>query len=155
MVSTYTSTSQVDESDSDSSIFSSSVTTPTVSYSGDSKWTLDTGATYQVCTNRDRFSSFEKLDGCSVIISDDRPCNMEGICTVQIKLFDGMVQKLKEVRYAPQVKKNLISIGALKALGHVVSVRNGILKITRGSMVMMKGVRRNNLYYLMGSTVTR
>jgi len=22
---------------------------------------------------------------------DDRPCNMEGTCTVQIKMFDGMV----------------------------------------------------------------
>ena len=48
------------------------------------------------------------------------------------------------------MKKNLISVGALEALGHIVSARDGVLKITRGSMVMMKGVRRNNLYYLMG-----
>ena len=52
------------------------------------------------------------------------------------------------------MKKNLIFVGALEALGHVVSVRDGVLKITRGSMVVMKGVRRNNLYYLKGSTVT-
>jgi len=58
------------------------------------------------------------------------------------------------VRYVPQVKKNLISVGALKALGHAVSVRDGILKITRSSMVVMKGVRHNNLYYLMGCTIT-
>jgi len=36
-------------------------------------------------------SSFKKLDGCSVIMSNDRPCNMEGIGTVQIKMFDGMM----------------------------------------------------------------
>jgi len=87
-------------------------------------------------------------------MGDDRPCNMEGIGTVQIKMFDKMVRVLKEVRYVPQVKKNLISVGALEALGHAVSVRDGVLKITRGSMVVMKGVRCNNLYYLMGSTVT-
>jgi len=58
------------------------------------------------------------------------------------------------VRYVPQVKKNLISVGALKALDHAVSVRDGVLKITTGSMVVIKGVQRNNLYYLMGSTVT-
>jgi len=52
------------------------------------------------------------------------------------------------------VKKNLISVGALEALGHEVSVRYGVLKMTRGSMVVLKGVQRNNLYYLMGSTVT-
>ena len=73
-------------------------------------------------------------------MGDDRPCNMEGIAIVQIKMFDGMVRELKEVRYIPQVKKNLISIGTLEALGHAVSVRDGVLKITRGSMVVMKGV---------------
>ena len=75
-----------------------------------------------------------------VMIDDDRPCNMEGIGTVHIKMFDVMVRELKEVRYVPQVKKNLISVGALEALGHVVYVRDSVLKITRGSMVMMKGV---------------
>ena len=105
---------------------------------------LDTGATYHVCHNRDWFSIFEKLDGCSVIIDDDHPCNMKRIVTVQIRMFDGMIRELKKVRYVPQVKKNLISVGALESLGHTVSVRDGVLKKTRGSMVVMKGVRRNN-----------
>ena len=87
-------------------------------------------------------------------MGDDRPCNIEGIGTVQIRMFDGMIRELKKVRYVPQVKKNLISVGALKALGHAISIRDGVLKITRGSMVVMKGIRCNNLYYLMGSTVT-
>ena len=69
-------------------------------------------------------------------------------------MFDVMVQELKEVMYVPQVKKNLISVGALEALGDRVSVRDGVLKMTRGSMVVLKGVRRNNLYYLMSSMVT-
>ena len=38
--------------------------------------------------------SFEKVDGCSVIMGDDRPCNMKGIVTVQIRMFDGMVREL-------------------------------------------------------------
>ena len=58
------------------------------------------------------------------------------------------------MRYIPQVKKNLISVGALKALGHGISIRDGVLKMTRGSMVVLKGVRHNNLHYLIGSTVT-
>ena len=101
MVSTHASTSQADGSNSDSSVFSFSVTTPIVGYSVDSEWMLDNGATYHVCPNMYLFSSFEKLDGCSVIMGDDRPCNMEGIGTVQIKMFDGMVLELKEVRYVP------------------------------------------------------
>jgi len=35
----------------------------------------------------------------------------------------------------------------------VVSIRDGVLKMTKGSMVVMKSVHLNNLYYLKGSTV--
>ena len=73
-------------------------------------------------------------------MGDDLPCNVEGICTIQIKMFDEMVRELKKVRYVPQVKKNFISVGTLKALGHAVSIRDGVLKIIRGSMVVMKDV---------------
>ena len=74
--------------------------------------------------------------------------------TVHIKMEDGIVRELKEVRYVPQLKMNLISVGALEALGLVISVRDGVLKMIKGSMVVMKGVRRDNLNYLKGSTVT-
>ena len=69
-------------------------------------------------------------------------------------MFDWMVQELKEVTYVPQLKRNLISVGALKILGLKVSIRDGVLKMTKGSIVVLKSVRRNNLYYLKGSIVT-
>ena len=87
-------------------------------------------------------------------MGDDHPCIMEGVGTIQIKMFDGMIRELKEVRYVPQLKRNLISVGALETLGLVVSIKEGALKMTKGSMVVLKAVRRNNLYYLKGSTVT-
>ena len=86
-------------------------------------------------------------------MSDDHPCNVKGIGTVRIKMDDEIVRELKEVRYVPQLKMNLISVGALKMLGLVVSIRD-VLKMIKGSMVIMKGVRQNNLYYLKGRTVT-
>jgi len=84
----------------------------------------------------------------------DHPCNMKGIGTVLIKMFDWMVRELKEVRYLPQLKKNLISVGALEALGLKIFDRDDVLKMLRGSMVVLKGVRRNNFYYLKGNMVT-
>ena len=68
-----------------------SLTTPTVSYSDNTEWILDTGATYQVCPNRAGFSSFEKLDGCYTVMGDDHPCNIEGMDTVRVKMVDGIV----------------------------------------------------------------
>jgi len=43
-------------------------------------------------------------------------CQIEGIGTVRIKLFDEMIRELKNMRYVSQLKKNLISVGALEAL---------------------------------------
>jgi len=53
----------------------------------------------------------------------------------------------------PKLKKNLISLGALESKGLVVTMRDEILKATLGALVMLKGVRKNNLYYYQGSTV--
>ena len=107
-----------------------------------------------MCLNRAWFSSFKKLDGCYTVMGDDHPCNIEGMGTVRIKMEDEIVRELKEMRYVPQLKRNFISVGALEALGLVISIRDGVLKMIKGSMVVMKGVRRDNLYYLKGSTVT-
>ena len=55
-------------------------------------------------------------------MGDDHPCSMEAVGTIRIRMFDGMVRELKGVRYIPQLKRNLISIGALEASGIVISV---------------------------------
>ena len=51
-----------------------------------------------------------------------------------------MVRELKGVRYVPQLKRNLISVGNLEKSGMVISVRDGDLRMIKGSMVVMKGV---------------
>ena len=87
-------------------------------------------------------------------MGDDHSCSMEGVSTIPIRMFDGIVRELTGVRYVPQMKRNLISLGILEASGMVISVRDGDLRMIKGSMVVMKGVRRGNLYYLKGSTIT-
>ena len=65
---------------------------------------------------------------------------MNVIGTIRIKMFDGEIRDLTKVRYVPQTKKNSISIGAVESKGLKVTLKNGILKVTKGSMVVMKGV---------------
>ena len=79
---------------------------------------------------------------------------MEGIGTVLIKIFDGMMRKLKKVRYVHQLRKNLISFGALEALSLEISGRDGVLKMLKGSMCD-EGRPTNNMYYLKGTMITR
>ena len=52
----------------------------------------------------------KKLDGDLLTFDEGHTYQIEGICIVHIKLFDGMIRELKDVRYVPQLKKNLLSL---------------------------------------------
>jgi len=49
----------------------------------------------------------KKQDEYLVSFEDGHTCHIKGIITVHIKMFDGMVRELQDVRYVPQLKKNL------------------------------------------------
>ena len=57
------------------------------------------------------------------------------------------------MRYVPELKRNLISLGMLDQIGCSFKAENGCLKVSNGSMVIMKGVRRSSIYVLIGKTV--
>ncbi|KAH9706402.1 hypothetical protein KPL70_012195 [Citrus sinensis] len=126
--------------------------TPAAYVASSSEWILDTGATYHLCPIKEWFTDFHNLESGAVVMGNDQPFRTMGIGTVQLKIFDGMVRELKEVRFVPALKKNLISVGALEAKGYKVTIEDGTMKFTHGAMVILQGVRRHNLYYLKGGT---
>ena len=65
-------------------------------------------------------------------------------------MFDGIVRKLQDVRYISQLKKNFISVRALEAQGLRGTLGEGIHKTFNSSLVTLKGIRCNNLYYWKG-----
>ncbi|KAG8498939.1 hypothetical protein CXB51_005359 [Gossypium anomalum] len=70
-------------------------------------------------------------------------------------MFDGVVRTLSDVRYVPELKRNLISLSTLDSKGYRYTAESGVLKISKGSLVVMKGQRKTaKLYVLQGSTVT-
>jgi len=116
---------------------------------------LDTCSTYHVCPKRELFASFEELDGDLMSMGDDHTYWLVGRDTFRISMYDGTLRELNEVRYIPSMTKNIISVGALKAEGLRETLGEGGLKISSGSLVVLKSIRHNNLYYLTGSAVTR
>jgi hypothetical protein len=47
-------------------------------------------------------------------------------------MFDGIVMILNNVRYVPDLKKNLISLATLDSLGCDYSTKDGVTKIAKG-----------------------
>ena len=80
-------------------------------------------------------------------------CKVVGIGTVSLKMFDGVVREITQVRHVPDLKRNLISMGMLDQMGCIVKAKKGVLRVIKGSMVIMKGNKNNGLYVLNGQTV--
>ncbi|CAD6270725.1 unnamed protein product [Miscanthus lutarioriparius] len=104
---------------------------------------------------RNWFSSYKPVQKGDVVrMGDDNPCDIVGIGSVQIKTDDGMTRTLKNVRYIPGMSRNLISLSTLDAEGYKYSGSDGVLKVSKGSLVCLKGdLNSAKLYVLRGCTL--
>lgn len=139
------------DNDSD---YSLSVSSMVCSVSIATEWILDCGATYHCCPLKEWFSNLKEQESGVVVMGNDQPCHIMGIGSIRLRMFVGMIRELKDVRYVPGLKKNLISLGSLEAKGYKLIAQDGILKVVSGAMVLLKGTRRKNLYFLQGNTIT-
>src|SRR4051812_46895009 len=80
-------------------------------------WLLDSGATYHMCPRREWFSTYQPWDGGSVLMGNNAECNIIGAGNIRMRMFDGQVRTLTNVRHVPDMRKNLLLLGALEAQG--------------------------------------
>jgi len=114
-------------------------------------WILDSGCTFHMCANRDWFDIYERKDGVEVLTGNNAECKVIGFGTVKVKMYDIIIRTFVNVRHVPALKKNLISLGTLNARSLTYSSSGDKIKICKGSLVIMRGVKLfNNLYKLMG-----
>jgi len=86
-------------------------------------------------------------------MGNDAVCKTVGISNIRMRMFDGQVRTLTNVQRVPDLKKNILSLEALEARGYKFSGTDGGIKVTKGSMRILKGERTTNLYKLTGSII--
>ena len=72
-------------------------------------------------------------------MGNDVVCKTVSIDNIRMRMFDGHVRTLMNVRHVSDLKKNLLSLGALKARGYKLSGADGEIKVTKGPMIILKG----------------
>ena len=72
-------------------------------------------------------------------MSDGSSYAIKSIGTVSLQTHDGAVRKLDEVRYILSIRHNLISLSRLNSSSYTWRAEDGILKVLRGSRIVMKG----------------
>ncbi|XP_060965483.1 uncharacterized protein LOC133034417 [Cannabis sativa] len=87
-------------------------------------WILDSSCSFHMCPYKECFDTYKAYDGCTVLMDNDSSSKVVRIGTVKVKMFDGVVRKLTDVRHVPTLRRSLISLGALDTRGGVVKVES-------------------------------
>ena len=87
-------------------------------------------------------------------MGNDASCKVVGIGNIKIKMFDGVVRMLCDVRHIPDLRKNLISLGTLNYNGFSYKSTSGVMKVNKCAMTVMKRQKLiENIYKLLGTTI--
>ncbi|XP_016540614.1 uncharacterized protein LOC107841125 [Capsicum annuum] len=108
-------------------------------------WILDSGCTFHMYRNQDWFTTYEAVSKGAMLMGNNTP----------LEMIDGVVRTLGDVQYVLDLKRNLISLSTLDSNGYRYTGESGVLKVTKGALIVMKGQRKSaNLYILQGSMIT-
>ena len=89
------------------------------------------------------FPTYETVSKGVVLMGHNASCKVVGIGTVRIKMFDGVVRTLDDVRHIPDLKRNRIFFITLNSKVYKYTGEGGVLKVSKGALVMMKGQRKS------------
>ena len=101
-----------------------------------------------MCLHISWFHTYQSVDDGIVYMGNNVTCKTVGIGSIRIKMYDGIVRTLTDVRHVLELRKNLISMGVLDDVGYKFAVQGGVMKISKGILVVMKANRVGNLYKL-------
>ncbi|GJV51798.1 retrovirus-related pol polyprotein from transposon TNT 1-94 [Tanacetum coccineum] len=115
---------------------------------------MDSGCSYHMTPRLNILFDFLECDGGIIQLGDNMECKIKGIGKVKVQLKDGSSFVLHNVRYIPELKRNLISMGTLEKERYTVKMQSDKVKVINGSRVVLSGTRRTNcVYSLVGHAV--
>ena len=82
--------------------------------------------------------TYQLIDGGNVLMGNNMPCKTIGIKSIKIKMHDGIIKTLSNVRHMPDLKKNLIFLGTLDSNGYKFIAEGEVLRVSKGSLVVIK-----------------
>lgn len=75
------------------------------------KQVLGFGCSFYICPFKIHLTEYQEFDGGKVMVENNAMCKITDIVNVKLKMHDGSMFKLKQVRHIPDLKRKLISIG--------------------------------------------
>ena len=101
-----------------------------------------------MCLESKYLDTYRTCDASTIMMGNGFTSRVVGIGTVKMKMFDGVMRTLANVRHVPRLRKWLISMGVLDTLGCDVCVKNDTMSVVRGALILMKGEKVKNFFYV-------
>ncbi|KAG8501080.1 hypothetical protein CXB51_003194 [Gossypium anomalum] len=99
------------------------------------EWILDSGCTFHMSPNRDWFTTYEIVSEGVVLMGNNASCKITAVGTIKVKMFDGVVKTLSDVRHVSELKRNLISLSTLDSKGYRYTAESGGSTVTGDAAV--------------------
>ena len=112
----------------------------------DEVWVLDSRSSFHATSNKEWFSSYKSGDFGVVYQADGTPQRVMGMGDIRIKTQEGDEVVLRDVRYMPRARRNLISLEQLHGKGYLYRVDRDKLtmRVKADMKLVMKGRRTTN-----------
>lgn len=112
---------------------------------------LNPDCSYLICPNKKFFSRLENLEGGVVYKDNDiymgNDISFKAIGEVWLQKHDRTIRSLIDIWYVLDIK-NIILLGVLIGNTLHITSRGSGLKATKGALIEMKAIWKNNLFYL-------
>ena len=92
-------------------------------------WWVDKCANIHVCADISMFSSYQGLQGVSVLMGNGSHVSVRGVGSVDLKFTSGKIVQLRNVQHVPTIRKNLVSVSLL--------LRDGFKVVLESNKVVM------------------
>lgn len=105
----------------------------------ESKWVIDSCCSFHMTWRKELFTTLDQIATGIVRMANDIVETVKGIGSVKIVNEDDSMVILTKVRYIPEVRRNLISLGTLETLGCSFRSGNVCMVILRNNRVVLWG----------------
>nr|GEU92943.1 hypothetical protein [Tanacetum cinerariifolium] len=96
------------------------------------EWIMDSDGSFHMTPRRDLLFNFKEFNGGTGLLGGNRACAIRETRKVRVQMKDGSSFVLENVRYIPELKRNLISLGTLDREGYTMKLHNGRVKAESG-----------------------
>jgi len=108
----------------------------------DKSWIFDSDSTVHICSHKEMFNSLARKEEGIFKMVDNSTCKVIDTRTVNVTCIDETVHALEAIWYS------LISIGLLDEKGYRTQVQQGVIMISQGDMIILKGEKCEGIYKL-------